>query len=70
MTVKDLITELRKQDEDAVAICMDEGGGWDNIEEVITNGSSVAIVFGGGSPFSDDQDAKIRPLQESAFLLP
>jgi hypothetical protein len=47
MTVKQLIEILEKCDGDKVAVCADEHGGWDNIEV-------VSIVFGGGSPFSDE----------------
>lgn len=53
MQVKDLVKELEKFQEDDVVICMDENGGWDNVERVVQDGSCVAIVFGGGSPFSD-----------------
>jgi len=53
-TKKELIEMLEEFDEDAVVVCMDTSGGWDNIECVKQNGSSIAIVFGGGSPFSDE----------------
>ncbi len=53
MTKKELIKALNDFDEDDVVVCMDEQGGWDNIDHVKKDGSSVAIVFGGGSPFSD-----------------
>lgn len=52
---KELIKALDEFDEDDVVICMDEKGGWDNILEVKQNGSSIAIVFGGGSPFENDR---------------
>ena len=55
MTKKELLKALEKLYDDAVVICMDDNGGWDNILHVIEVGSSIAIVFGGGSPFSDDR---------------
>ena len=55
MTKKELLKALENFDDDAVVICMDEEGGWDNILHVIEVGSSIAIVFGGGSPFSDER---------------
>lgn len=55
MIKKELIKALDEFDEDDVVICMDEKGGWDNILEVKQNGSSIAIVFGGGSPFENDR---------------
>ena len=54
MTKAELIKALEQFDEDAVVICMDESGGWDNINSVVADGSGIAIVFGGGSPFSDE----------------
>jgi hypothetical protein len=33
---------------------MDSSGGWDNIEEVKKSGEAINIIFGGGSPFSDE----------------
>lgn len=53
MTVKELRAALIKCDDDAVVICMDENGGWDNIDTV-ENTAIVRIRFGGGSPFSDE----------------
>ena len=53
-TKKELIEMLDGFDDDAVVICMDSNGGWDNIEYVNEYGSSIAIVFGGGSPFNDE----------------
>lgn len=53
MTKKELIKALEPFDEDAVVICEDETGGWDNIQEVKQNGV-IKIIFGGGSPFSDE----------------
>jgi len=38
--------------EDDVIVCMDEEGGWDNIQYVDLD--KRAIIFGGGSPFSDE----------------
>lgn len=54
MTKRELIESLSFFSDDAVVICKDEDGSWDNIERVEADGSSVAIVFGGGSPFSDE----------------
>ena len=45
MTKSELIKALSQFDEDSVVICMDEAGGWDNIEELKQYGSSIAIVF-------------------------
>lgn len=53
MTIRELMRELDKFNPDAVVICMDEIGRWDNIEEVKDDGSNVVIVFGGDGPFSD-----------------
>ncbi len=54
MTKKELIKELERFDDDACVVCMDDDGGWDNISEVDEWGASIAIIFGGGSPFSDE----------------
>jgi len=54
MTVKQLIEILEKCDGDKVAVCSDEHGGWDNIEQVREDDGVVSIEFGGGSPFSDE----------------
>ena len=53
-TKKEVIDMLEEYDDDAVVICKDASGGWDNIKDVKQDGSSIAIVFGGGSPFSDE----------------
>lgn len=53
-TKKELIKMLEPYNEDDVVICSDESGGWDNIQRVTKDGSCVVIVFGGGSPFSDE----------------
>lgn len=55
MTKKELLKALENFNDDAVVICMGDEGGWDNILHVRENGSSIAIVFGGGSPFRDEQ---------------
>ena len=52
MTKRELIEAMGTIPDDRVVICMDENGGWDNIEEVDTG--KAAIIFGGGSPFSDE----------------
>lgn len=57
MIVKQLIEKLKEfefDQEDACVICMDESGGWDNIEDVYYDGTTVNIIFGGGSPFPSD----------------
>ena len=54
MTASELIRELTGLDRDKVVICADEDGGWDNIQEVKEVGGHIQIVFGGGSPFSDE----------------
>ena len=54
MTKKELIKALEPFDEDDIAICQDEQGGWDNIKKVEYDRGNIAIVFGGGSPFSDE----------------
>jgi len=55
-TRKELIQMLDDQNvgEDDVIVCADMGGGWDNIVEVASLNGTPAIVFGGGSPFSDE----------------
>jgi hypothetical protein len=53
-TKKELLKMLEPFDDDAIVICMDTKGGWDNVETVEADGSQVAIKFGGGSPFSDE----------------
>ena len=53
-TKKELIDMLKDYDDDDVVICVDEEGGWDNIKEVRQDGSVIAILFGGGSPFSKE----------------
>jgi hypothetical protein len=52
MTKNELIQALSPIDGDSVIVCMGEDGGWDNIEEVSVEQN--AIIFGGGSPFTDD----------------
>ena len=54
MTKKELLKVLELYDDDACVVCMDASGGWDNIEEVRDSGGLIAIVFGGGSPFTSD----------------
>lgn len=54
MTKKELIIALAPFRDDAGVICMDETGCWDNILELKPDGCSIAIIFGGGSPFSDE----------------
>lgn len=54
MTVDELMRKLAMHDRDKVVVCADECGGWDDIQEVKDEGATVRIVFGGGSPFSDE----------------
>ena len=54
MTKKDLIKALEPYSEDDCVVCMDDNGCWDNIQDVVLSGSSINIVFGGGSPFTSD----------------
>ena len=53
MTKNELIKALQQFDGDDVIVCSDEQGGWDNIKEVRRVDGTAAIIFGGGSPFSD-----------------
>ena len=56
MTKKELLAVLDViGNEDDVVVCMDTKGGWDNTLGVRMSGSSIAIIFGGGSPFSSDK---------------
>ena len=55
MTVDLLIKKLKELDGEAVVICEDSSGGWDNVIDIKKSGSSVSILFGGGSPFSDEK---------------
>ena len=54
MTKKELIRAMEYIDDDAVIVCADENGGWDNIKEIGKVGEIPAIIFGGGSPFNDE----------------
>jgi hypothetical protein len=54
VTKKELIKALESFDDDSCVVCMDDNGGWDNIQGIKMDGCSIAIVFGGGSPFSDE----------------
>ena len=53
-TKTELIEMLQIFDDDDVIVCMSEDGGWDNIAVVERRDGMNAIVFGGGSPFSDE----------------
>jgi len=53
MTKKELVEALERIEDDAVVVCADENGGWDNIIKVGKIGKTPAIISGGGSPFSD-----------------
>ena len=54
MTKRELIKAMEHISDDEVIVCADEEGGWDNISSVGKVGETPAIVFGGGSPFSDE----------------
>lgn len=55
MTKTELQKELDKMPDDAIVVCMDENGMWDNIESVtLETLGMIAIHFGGGSPFTDE----------------
>ena len=53
MLKSELIRALAQFEDDEVVVCVDENGVWDNIEEVKRLNGTPTIVFGGGSPFSD-----------------
>jgi len=54
MLVSNLIKKLEQLPlKDVVIVCGDKSGGWDNIVEV-KGGIEPIIIFGGGSPFSED----------------
>lgn len=54
MTKKELIKAMDHIEDDEVIVCADENGGWDNIKKIGKVNGSPAIIFGGGSPFSDE----------------
>lgn len=54
MTVRQLINELSRFEDYDIVVCVDDEGGWDNIQKTHRSGSVVSIRFGGGSPFSDE----------------
>ena len=55
MTKQELIDALSPFDPDDVVIVRYENDqSWDNIQYVYKEGSTIAIVFGGGSPFSGE----------------
>jgi hypothetical protein len=56
-TKSELIKMLEEFDDDLGVVCMDETGGWDNIERIEQQGSVIAIIFGGGSPFNKEEDS-------------
>ena len=54
MTVKELITVLEKMPEDKIVVLTEPDGiDWDNIGEVIEDGSTVKITMDGNHPFED-----------------
>ena len=54
MTKKELLEALERFGDDEVIVCADESGAWDNIERVTRLNGTPTIVWGGGSPFSDE----------------
>ena len=54
MTKKELLNALKDIVDNEIIVCADENGGWDNIIEVKRIKGTQAIIFGGGSPFSDE----------------
>lgn len=54
MTKNELIKALAPYDDEDIVVCMDDKGGWDNIQDVYKKVTTIRIVFGGGSPFSDE----------------
>ena len=54
MTLKDLIKELNKYDQDKVVVLTDPDlnnevpSGWDNIGAIVEDGSCIKISFDGG----------------------
>jgi hypothetical protein len=52
MTVKELITALEKMPEDKIVVLTEPDGiGWDNIGQLIQDGSTVKIKMDGNHPF-------------------
>ena len=54
MIVKQLKEILDQYDDYDIVVCMDEDGGWDNVQTVEKSGGSVNIIWGGGSPFTSE----------------
>lgn len=56
MTKQELIKALDQFGDDEVIVCAYEDDlAWDNIQQVCrANGQMPTIIFGGGSPFSDE----------------
>jgi len=54
MTKKELINAMDHIENDEVIVCADGNGGWNNIKKIGKAGETPAIIFGGGSPFSDE----------------
>ena len=54
MTVKELITTLEKMPEDNIVVLTEpDGVAWDNIGQVIEDGSIVKITMDDYNPFED-----------------
>ena len=61
MTVKELITALEKMPEDKIVILTEPDGiGWDNIGQVIEDGSTVKITMDGNHPLDIAIDMHLR----------
>jgi hypothetical protein len=54
MTKIELLRALQQFGDDEVIVCADESGCWDNIERVERVNNTPTIIWGGGSPFSDE----------------
>jgi len=54
MTVKELITALKKMPKDKIVVLTESDGiFWDNIGQVIEDSSTVNITMDGNHPFED-----------------
>lgn len=54
MTKSELIKALTPYGDDEVIVCAGEDLAWDNIIQVTRINGTPTIIFGGGSPFSDE----------------
>ncbi len=54
MSVEELIRALEKMPKDKIVVVTEPDGiGWDNIGQVIEDGSTVKITMDGNHPFED-----------------